>query len=76
LAQLGIEHIPAFSPEARGRSERAFRTLQDHLSKELSVAGIATVAAADRYLRKVFVPAYNARFVVAPEQPGSALRDR
>jgi transposase len=73
LAQLGIEHIPAFSPEARGRSERAFRTLQDRLPKELAVAGIATVAAADRYLREVFVPAYNARFAVAPEQPGSAF---
>jgi hypothetical protein len=73
LAQLGIEHIPAFSPEARGRSERAFRTLQDRLPKELAVAGIATVAAADRYLREVFVPAYNARFAVAAEQPGSAF---
>jgi transposase len=73
LAQLGIEHIPAFSPEARGRSERAFRTLQDRLPKELAVAGITTVAAADRYLREVFVPAYNARFAVAPEQPGSAF---
>jgi transposase len=73
LAQLGIEHIPAFSPEARGRSERAFRTLQDRLPKELAVAGIATVADADRYLREVFVPAYNARFAVAPEQPGSAF---
>ena len=65
MAQLGIEHIPAFSPEARGRSERAFRTLQDRLPKELAVAGIATVVAADRYLREVFVPAYNARFAVA-----------
>ena len=73
LAQLGIEHIPAFSPEARGRSERAFRTLQDRLPKELAVAGITTVAAADGYLREVFVPAYNARFAVAPEQPGSAF---
>jgi transposase len=73
LAQLGIEHIPAFSPEARGRSERAFRTLQDRLPKELAVAGITTVAAADRYLREVFVPAYNARFAVAAEQPGSAF---
>ena len=73
LAPLGIEHIPAFSPEARGRSERAFRTLQDRLPKELAVAGIATVADADRYLREVFVPAYNARFAVAPEQPGSAF---
>jgi transposase len=73
LAQLGIEHIPAFSPEARGRSERAFRTLQDRLPKELAVAGITTAAAADRYLREVFVPAYNARFAVAAEQPGSAF---
>ena len=73
MAQLGIEHIPAFSPEARGRSERAFRTLQDRLPKELAVAGITTVAAADGYLREVFVPAYNARFAVAPEQPGSAF---
>ena len=73
LAQLGIEHIPAFSPEARGRSERAFRTLQDRLPKELAVAGITSIAAADRYLREVFVPAYNARFAVAPEQPGSGF---
>jgi transposase len=73
LAQLGIEHIPAFSPEARGRSERAFRTLQDRLPKELAVAGITTIAAADSYLHEVFVPAYNARFAVAPEQPGSAF---
>ena len=73
LAQLGIEHIPAFSPEARGRSERAFRTLQDRLPKELALAGITTVAAADCYLREVFVPAYNARFAVPPEQPGSAF---
>jgi hypothetical protein len=73
LAQLGIEHIPAFSPEARGRSERALRTLQDRLPKEFAVAGITTTAAADRYLREVFVPAYNARFSVVPEQPGSAF---
>jgi hypothetical protein len=73
LAQLGIEHIPAFSPEARGRSERAFRTPQDRLPQELAVAGITSIAAADRYLREVFVPAYNARLAVAPEQPGSAF---
>jgi hypothetical protein len=73
LAQLGIEHIPAFSPEARGRSERAFRTLQDRLPKELAVVGITTIAATDRDLRDVFVPAYNTRFAVAPEQPDAAL---
>ena len=48
LAQLGIRHIAAYSPETRGRSERAFRTLQDRLPKELALAGITTIAAANR----------------------------
>jgi transposase len=73
LARLGIEHIAAYSPEARGRSERAFRTLQDRLPKELALAGITTVAAANTYLRETYVPAHNARFAVAAEQPGSAF---
>jgi transposase len=77
LAQLGIEHIPAYSPEARGRSERAFGTLQDRLPKELKLAGIATVAAANRFIKEVYVPEHNGRFAVPPEQPGSAfVRDR
>jgi len=50
LAQLGIEHIAAYSPEARGRSERMFATLQDRLPKELTLAGITTSAAANRFL--------------------------
>src|SRR5574337_92120 len=62
LAQLGIEHIPAYSPEARGRSERMFGTLQDRLPKELALAGIATIEAADRFIREVYLPAHNARF--------------
>jgi transposase len=73
LAQLGIEHIAAYSPEARGRSERVFRTLQDRLPKELALAGIATVAEANRFLAETFIAAYNARFAVAPEQAGSAF---
>ena len=48
LAQLGIEHIAAYSPEARGRSERAFRTLQDRLPKELALAGVTDIEAANR----------------------------
>ena len=52
LHQLGIEHIAAYSPEARGRSERAFGTRQDRLVKELALAGIATVEAADRLHRR------------------------
>ena len=73
LVQLGIEHIAAYSPEARGRSERAFRTLQDRLPKELRLAGISGVEAANRWLAEVYIPEHNARFAVAPEQPGSAF---
>ena len=52
LARLGIEHIPAYSPQARGRSERLNRTFQDRLVNELRVAGITTLAAANRYLAR------------------------
>ncbi len=73
LRQLGIEHIAAYSPEARGRSERAFRTLQDRLPKELALAGIATVDAANRWLAETYIPQHNAAFAVAAEQEGSAF---
>jgi hypothetical protein len=62
LDHLGIEHIPAYSPEARGRSERMFGTLQDRLVKELAHAGIADIATANRWIREVYLPAHNARF--------------
>jgi transposase len=73
LAQLGIEHIAAYSPEARGRSERVFRTLQDRLPKELRLAGITGIAAANRWLAEVYLPEHNARFAVPAEQDGSAF---
>lgn len=73
LARLGIEHIPAYSPQARGRSERLNRTFQDRLVNELRVHGIATVAAANRYLRERFLPTYNARFGRPPADPQSAF---
>ena len=73
LDRLGIEHIAAYSPEARGRSERMFRTLQDRLVKELALAGIATVEAANRFIRDVYLPAHNARFTVKPEQEDTAF---
>lgn len=73
LAQLGIEHIPAYSPEARGRCERAFRTLQDRLPKELALAGIETVETANAFLRERYLPVHNARFAVKPEEEGSAF---
>ena len=73
LAHLGVEHIAAYSPEARGRSERLFHTLQDRLVKELALAGIAEVKAANTFIQTVYIPAHNARFMVQAEQEGSAF---
>jgi transposase len=73
LRQLGIEHIPSYSPEARGRMERLFGTLQQRLPQELRLAGITTIEAANRFLKEHFVPDHNARFQVAAGEPGSAL---
>ena len=73
LERLGVEHIAAWSPQARGRSERAFQTLQDRLVKELALAGIATVEAANVYLRETYIPAHNARFAVQAVEPGTAF---
>lgn len=73
LARLGIEHILGYSPQARGRSERANRTLQGRLVNELRLAAITTVAAANRYLRERFLPAFNAEFGRPPGDPTSAF---
>ena len=73
LEQLGVEHIGAFSPQARGRSERAFQTLQDRLPKELRLAGVVTIEAANAFLRETYLPAHNARFAVPPAAAGSAF---
>lgn len=73
LRQLGITLIPAYSPEARGRSERVFRTLQDRLPKELALAAITDMAAANRHVRDHFLPAYNQRFAVPAPEAGTAF---
>jgi len=73
LQQMGVTLIPAYSPEARGRSERAFRTLQDRLPKELALAGITEMAAANRYLTERFLPQHNERFMVRATEPGTAF---
>jgi len=73
LAQLGIELIAAYSPEARGRSERMFGTLQKRLPQELRLAGIDTMAEANRFLAEVFVADHNARFAIAPAETGDAF---
>ncbi len=73
LVQLGIELIPAYSPEARGRSERMFATLQKRLPQELRLAGITDMAEANRFLKELYLPGHNARFAVPPEAEGSAF---
>jgi hypothetical protein len=73
LSQLGITHIPSYSPEARGRMERVFGTLQSRLPPELRLAEIVTPEAANRYLKEQFVPDYNARFAVPAAEQGSAF---
>ena len=75
LSHLGIEHIAAYSPEARGRSERAFRTLQDRLPKELRLAGITTLEAANAWLRQTYIGEHNAQFAIEPLETGSAFVD-
>lgn len=73
LDRLGVEHIPAYSPQARGRSERLFGTLQDRLIKELKLAGIREVERANRWIREVYLPEHNARFAQAPALPESGF---
>jgi transposase len=73
LKQLGVQHIPSYSPEARGRMERLFQTLQGRLPQELRLAGITDVGAANRYIRDVFLPAFNAQFAVPATEDGTAF---
>jgi transposase len=73
LKRLGIEMIAAYSPEARGRSERMFRTHQERLPKELVLAGITHMVAANRYLKEIYMPAFNAEFMQSASEEGSAF---
>jgi hypothetical protein len=73
LEQLGVEHIGAYSPQARGRSERMFGTLQDRLVNELALASITDIEAANVFIREVYLPAHNARFAVDPAGEGLAF---
>jgi len=73
MRQLGIQMIPAYSPEARGRCERAFRTHQERLPKELAIAGISDMERANRYLTEVYLPAYNEEFALSPQEPESVF---
>jgi transposase len=73
LYALRIKHTWAFSPQARGRSERAFGTIQGRLPQELRLNKIRTYAAANRYLERTFIPDFNSRFSVTPAQPETAF---
>lgn len=73
MKRLGIEMIPAYSPEARGRSERAFGTHQGRLPQELALARITSMSEANRYLTEVYLPAFNAEFAQPAMEEGSAF---
>jgi len=73
MKNLGIHMIAAYSPEARGRCERMFRTHQDRLPKELALAGITDMEAANYYIREVYLPSFNAEFSQPAMEEGSAF---
>ena len=75
LGELGVELIAAHSPQAKGRVERLFKTVQDRLVKELRLAGIATIEAANQFV-EAWLPSYNRRFSVPPAQPADLHRPR
>ena len=74
LHELGIEWIAAHSPQAKGRIERLFETLQDRLVKEMRLTGIDSLAAANHFLETRFLPQWEERFSVAPRNPRNAHR--
>jgi len=73
LKELGIKMIPAYSPQARGRMERSYRTWQGRLPQELRLRGITTVGEANRFLREEYLAEFNRRFRVAAAEKGSAF---
>jgi transposase len=73
MKQLGIQMIAAYSPQARGRSERAFKTHQGRLPQELALAGIESIDSANQYLKDVYRPAFNKEFVQPAMEAGSAF---
>ena len=74
LKELGVQMIPAYSPQARGRSERSFGTWQGRLPQELRLAGIATLEGANAFLRQRYIAEFNQKFTVAAAEKGTAFR--
>jgi hypothetical protein len=74
LKELGVQMIAAYSPQARGRSERSFGTWQGRLPQELRLAEVTTVEGANQFLRDQYIARFNAQFKVAAEEKGTAFR--
>jgi hypothetical protein len=74
MKEIGVQMIPAYSPQARGRSERSFGTWQGRLPQELRLAGITDLAGANRFLRERYIAGFNKKFAVPPSEKGSAFR--
>ena len=74
MKELGVQMIPAYSPQARGRSERSFGTWQGRLPQEIRLAGIDTVEGANQFLSEHYIGTFNEKFAVAPPQKGTAFR--
>jgi hypothetical protein len=74
LKELGVQMIPAYSPQARGRSERSFGTWQGRLPQELRLAGIGTLEGANAFLREHYIAEFNRKFAVAAAEKGTAFR--
>lgn len=74
LKELGVKMIAAYSPQARGRSERNFGTWQGRLPQELRLAGIGSVEEANRFLREKYIEEFNDKFSVAAAEKGTAFR--
>ena len=73
MQELGIQFIPGYSPQARGRSERLNKTLQGRIPQELRLRGIKTMSEANKYLKTEYIKEYNKRFMRKPEQKGTAF---
>lgn len=74
LKELGIEAIPAYSPQAKGRVERSFGVLQDRLIAELRLKGITNIDEANTWLESTYIPRHNRKFATTPEKNGSAFQ--
>jgi hypothetical protein len=74
LKELGVQMIPAYSPQARGRSERSFGTWQGRLPQELRLAQVTTVQEANQFLRDRYIGQFNAQFAVMAQEKGTAFR--